>query len=40
MEIGAGEHIRLRAPRLDEGYLVRNGELFVTEIIGADEINR
>jgi hypothetical protein len=40
MEIGASEHMRLRAPKLDEGFLVRNGELFVMERIGADEITR
>ena len=40
MEIGAGEHMRLRAPKLDEAFLVRDGDLFVMEVIGVDEINR
>jgi hypothetical protein len=40
MEIGTGEYMRLRAPTLDEGFLVRNGELFVMEMIEAGEINR
>lgn len=40
MEIGTGEYMRLRAPTLDEGFLVRNGELFVMEMIDAGEINR
>jgi hypothetical protein len=39
MEIGH-EHMRLRAPKLDESYLVANGELFVVETIGSGEIGR
>ena len=41
MQIGAGEYMRLRAPKLDESFLLPSGgELFVMQIIGADEINR
>jgi hypothetical protein len=40
MEAGAGEYLRLRAPKLDEGFLERNGDLLVMETIGADAINR
>ena len=40
MEIGKNAYMRLRAPKLDESFLVRSGELFVMEIIGADQINR
>lgn len=40
MQVGTSEYMRLRAPKLDESFLVANGELFVMEIIGADEINR
>ena len=33
--------MRLRAPKLDESYLMpAGGELFVMEIIGTHEINR
>ena len=40
MEIGSQQYMRLRAPKISESFLVREGELFVLEIIGADEINR
>ena len=41
MQVGTSEFMRLRAPKLDESYLVpTGGELFVIEIIGAHEINR
>lgn len=40
MQVGTSEYLRLRAPKLSESYLVPNGELFVVEIIGSDEINR
>jgi hypothetical protein len=41
MQIGTSEFMRLRAPKLDESYLMpAGGELFVMEIIGAHEINR
>ena len=41
MQIGTSEFMRLRAPKLDESFLTRyRGELFVMEIIGADQINR
>lgn len=41
MQIGTGEYMRLRAPKLDESFLMPSGgELFVMQIIGADEINR
>lgn len=40
VEIGAGTYMRLRAPKLDEAFLVRSGDLFVLEMIGVDEINR
>jgi hypothetical protein len=40
MQIGKSAYMRLRAPKLDESFLVRNGELFVMEVIGADQSNR
>lgn len=40
MQIGNGEYLRLREPSEDEGFLEREGELFVAEVIGPDEINR
>ena len=40
MQIGAGECVRLRAPKLSESFLVPTGELFVLEPIGPEEINR
>lgn len=33
------DYLRLRAPKLDESYLVPDGELLVIESIGPDEIN-
>jgi Domain of unknown function (DUF4261) len=39
MQIGA-DYMRLRAPKLTESFLVPNGELFVMEVIGPNEINR
>lgn len=39
MEIGSGNFMRVRAPKLSESFLERDGDLFVLEIIGADEIN-
>lgn len=40
MQIGAGDYMRLRAPKLSESFLVPDGELFVIETIGPEEINR
>jgi len=40
MQVGKKEYMRLRAPKLNESFLVKNGVLFVMEIIGADEIIR
>ena len=40
MQIGAAEYVRLRAPKLSESFLVPEGELFVLEAIGPEEINR
>jgi hypothetical protein len=39
MELGSGNFVRVRAPKLSESFLERDGELFVLELIGADEIN-
>lgn len=40
MQIGTEEYLRLRERTEDEYFLESDGELFVTEIIGADEINQ
>jgi hypothetical protein len=40
MQIGAREYMRLRAPKLNESFLVPSGELLVMEVIDADDINR
>lgn len=40
MQIGAHEYMRARAPKLSESFLVPNGELFVLEVIGPNEVNR
>jgi hypothetical protein len=39
MQIGTN-YMRLRAPKLSESFLVRDGELFVMEVIGPNDINR
>ncbi len=40
MQIGTGDYMRLRAPKLSESFLVPDGQLFVLETIGPEEINR
>jgi hypothetical protein len=40
MQIGANDFMRVRAPKLSESFLERQGELFVMELIGPDEVNR
>ncbi len=40
MQVGQDVFLRLRAPSEEEGFLDSDGELFVAEMIGADQINR
>jgi hypothetical protein len=40
MQTGSNDFIRVRAPKLSESFLERQGELFVVDIIGPDQINR
>jgi hypothetical protein len=40
MQVGSDTFMRLRAPTKEEYFLQSEGELFVAEMIGADEINR
>jgi hypothetical protein len=39
MQVGQNEFLRLRTPDPSEAFLESDGELFVAELIGADEIN-
>jgi hypothetical protein len=40
MQIGQDTFLKLRAPAEAEGFLDSEGELFVAELIRADQVNR
>ena len=40
MQIGTQDYLRVRAPKISESFLTPNGELFVLEAIGPEDINR
>jgi hypothetical protein len=40
MQLGASDYLRCRAPTKDEPWLESKGEMLVTEVIRADQINR